>query len=1606
MKVFASMMIVFSLFALTLSDSVNQVTPVIDEKKSDVVFENGKLTVELALFKKGLLSVRGKICVEVIDPKDQVILKKTRELDLIGRFFKPRFTFNTKLDRETLLTYRLRITNTIKGKSTTHLAAISNLMDQIQLSVLGQNQLYGGSQASMRIMVENFRNKEPMDGAHIEIRLKDKDSKKLFSGKTDSNGTLDFSLSIPEELEEDGAIEIVASDKIGRDTLMYPVTFKKGYQIYLVMDKPVYQPGQIIHMRSLTLQKPSMKSASGMTMVCTIEDPKGNKVFKKKLKTDSFGVAACDFTLADEINLGEYRIRSELEDTEVEKSVNVKRYVLPKFKISLNTNQDYYRPGETLIGDIEAAYFFGKAVDGAEIKIVLSKFDIGFQTFQEIQGKTDQKGKYHFETRLPDYFIGQPLEQGDAFIKIDVEVIDKAEHMEKLVDQRIITKNDLNVVLIPESGQLVPNLENILYAVTTHPDGKPVSAQVTLFCDGGSIKGQTDESGIGDFRVVPQNPEGFHIRAEAKDEKGNSGESDITFSYDLTKSHILLRTDKGLYRGGESLKMSILSSKKRGVVYVDLIKDQQTVLTRTVPIENGKGKLEIPLTPDLSGSLWIHGYTVAGGEEIMRDTKVVYVNPANDLSLSIHPDKTIYKPGEEGQIDFSVKDIKGQGILAILGIAIVDEAVFGLTEMQPGLEKVYFTLEKELMEPKYEIHGLTPRQIVFSDDDHVAIRRKERAAGVLFASFSELEPFSLKKRNTEDLGRKLSGAYIPGIFGDYRKIVNAVQKYYRKEKKYPSKKEGFSVLIEKNYLVYKDILDPWGNPYEAVSQGEDLSWFGLLSYGPDHEKGSDDDINTLSEHDPILKSKQVRMFDGLMEEGQFLGRSAIREDIAAPHALEINGLLGAGPEMVGDKKGTKAPRIREYFPETFIFEPALITDQKGRGVLPLKWPDSITEWRVTATASTAMGRLGSTTHGIKVFQDFFVDIDLPVSLTQNDIVSVPVALYNYIKDSQSITLTLQEEEWYELLDQEEKLVTLEENEVSVVYFKLRAKKIGRHTFTVKAIGDKMSDAIRRKIEIMPDGQKFESILSNQLQDSISGSVIIPKEAISGSGKIFVRLFPGMVSQVVEGMESMLGMPFGCFEQTSSVTYPNVLILDYLRGIRKITPEIEMRAEQYINVGYQRLLSYEVAGGGFEWFGNEPANRMLTAYGLMEFFDMHKVFEVDPNLIFRTQTWLVGQQNKDGSWSPDEGYLHQESWSRIQKNRTLPTAYILWSLAETDYPGEALEKGLAYIEKNVEEENDSYVLAICANALVAFKPESPITENIIKRLIGMKTEDKDNVYWQSDLPTFTFAKGKGADIETTALATYALIRYNRYPNIINKAIHYLVQSKSPSGNWGTTQATVLSLKCLLASLKGSAEKVNGRIDVAINGNVEKTIQLNRDNSDVMFLVDLSNQMVQGENSVSVSIEGEGNPMVEIVSRYFMPWFLVKPVDKKEILSIDLRYDVTTLSQDDLATCFVVVKNNIPATADMVIVDLGIPPGFSVETADLQKWVGTKIQKYQLTARQVILYVKRIDPEKPLELSYRIRAKFPVKAKTPLSRAYKYYEPDVESFSKPVDIEVKG
>ena len=1602
---------VFSILApAVLGD--NNIEISIDASRLRAVLQEALVEVRLPLAAnfRTAESASYDVSIGIEDLQGKTLGRSSKSLEISQEMKEISVTVDAEVEPDKLAAYVIHYSLTREGEHLEGKKSLFYAVRQLETQVLMQRQFYAASRAALRIVVKDPGIQTALDGAKVEISLGGAD---IFHGETDAQGTLDAQFTLPKDAIGEQEFVVTVEIDGAKDVIRQPVQIKDVYKILLTTDKPLYQPGQMIHIRSLALKKPDLLPAGDEEMTLEVEDSKGNKVFKQRRQTNQFGISSADFQLAHELNEGSYRIRAIFGENIQEKNVTVERYVLPKFTVALETDKRFYQPGDTLKGELQSDYFFGKPVSGGTVVVTLSKFDTGFEKFAELKGKTDENGHYQFETALPEYFVGQPLEQGNAFVKVDVSVTDTAEHEEKKILTRTIAADLLNVVVIPESGTIVPGVENIFYVAASYPDGSPV--EVSLKANFSGYKPVTlasDASGIAELRAIPKEQQ-LNLSIVAQDLAGAKVSKNFSFNADGRLEQILLRTDQALYQVGDTIAIDVFAEKSRGAVYVDLIKDGQTFLTETVELEKGRGKLDLDAA--VSGSLQLHAYQILSSSDIIRDTKLIYVEAADELAIQVTASKESFLPGEDARIDFHVSDRQGHPVLAALGVNIVDESVFALQEMQPGLEKIYFMLEKELMTPRYEIHAYSMEGVVldapFPENPARQQEIRQQAAKVLLASAENFVDYDVNLNSFASKLQSIRPLIQEKIMDDFRKIYQAMNDYSRKKKHLLKEKEGLDAVIKAGFLEEEDLIDPWGNPYRVRANDVDFRSFNFWCLGPDELENTDDDVWFSGYLD--LQTKNISFFDRLLGRKEMAVRRengiVFREAMpmaAAPMMLEEEVMMDLEDAAIASDEGgagggESAPRIREYFPETLYTNPAILTDEEGNASVQLTMADSITTWRLSSMASSLNGTLGSGTSSITVFQDFFADIDLPVTLTQNDQVSIPVAIYNYLPGTQDVRLKLTQEEWFELVDDiPEKVVTLDNGQVDVVYFTLKVKSIGWHKLTVHAYGSEMSDAIARSIEVLPDGEEIEVSLNGRLSEDVEQMIEIPVEAIDNASKILVKVYPGIFSQIVEGLDSILRMPSGCFEQTSSTTYPNVLVLDYMKQSGQITPEIQMKAEGFINTGYQRLLSYEVDGGGFEWFGRAPAHKILTAYGLMEFYDMAQVYDIDPNVITRTQQWLISQQEADGSWKPNAEFLDVVA-SKFADDVMRNTAYISWALLATGKSDDAVSRAVNYIKSHVDEVQDLYTLAQIANALVLHAPEDAVTTQVLEDLLEKRQEESGKVWWEVESETSVYSSGISANIETSALVALALMTAEKYHDTVSKILTWLVESKDAQGTWHSTQATILAMKTMLLSMKNATQQTDAKVTVFINEQMAESFSLTAENSDVMRLLDLKEYTRKGSNHVKVSIEGKGSALYQIVGRFYLPW-REKPQGTAP-MDIDVSYDKTELEQNDMLAASVVVRNNRPARANMIIVDLGVPPGFEVQAADLNEYVANEtISRFSLTGRQIIVYLDYVDPDKPVEFSYRLKAKFPLKAKTPPSTVYEYYNPDIKDEAPPQEL----
>ena len=71
-----------------------------------------------------------------------------------------------------------------------------------------------------------------------------------------------------------------------------------------------------------------------------------------------------------------------------------------------------------------------------------------------------------------------------------------------------------------------------------------------------------------------------------------------------------------------------------------------------------------------------------------------------------------------------------------------------------------------------------------------------------------------------------------------------------------------------------------------------------------------------------------------------------------------------------------------------------------------------------------------------------------------------------------------------------------------------------------------SDDMQRRIDVLPDGKKIEVSLSDRLAGKVTKVIDIPANAVPDASKLIVKVYPGVFSQILEGVDGLIRLPGG------------------------------------------------------------------------------------------------------------------------------------------------------------------------------------------------------------------------------------------------------------------------------------------------------------------------------------------------------------------------------------------------------------------------------------------------------------------------------------------------
>lgn len=120
------------------------------------------------------------------------------------------------------------------------------------------------------------------------------------SGTTDANGYAVLSMSLPADLRD---LEVAVAAQRGAIMKSAENDLKDGTpsRILVQTDKPLYQPGQSLHIRALIFGD-EHRAVAAKNIYLQVEDEDGTVVFRDERTSSRFGVVSTDWTISDHRN--------------------------------------------------------------------------------------------------------------------------------------------------------------------------------------------------------------------------------------------------------------------------------------------------------------------------------------------------------------------------------------------------------------------------------------------------------------------------------------------------------------------------------------------------------------------------------------------------------------------------------------------------------------------------------------------------------------------------------------------------------------------------------------------------------------------------------------------------------------------------------------------------------------------------------------------------------------------------------------------------------------------------------------------------------------------------------------------------------------------------------------------------------------------------------------------------------------------------------------------------------------------------------------------------------------------------------------------------------
>uniref|UniRef100_A0A336LJG8 TEP1-F n=1 Tax=Culicoides sonorensis TaxID=179676 RepID=A0A336LJG8_CULSO len=723
-------------------------------------------------------------------------------------------------------------------------------------------------------------------------------------------------------------------------------------------------------------------------------------------------------------------------------------------------------------------------------------------------------------------------------------------------------------------------------------------------------------------------------------------------------------------------------------------------------------------------------------------------------------------------------------------------------------------------------------------------------------------------------------------------------------------------------------------------------------------------------------------------------------------------------------------RIKRHYDNVWLWKDINIGPH-GRYIFNLDVPDTPALWMISAfsvSPSLGFGMLTKPLEYVGV-QPFYINVEMPTECRQGEQVGIRVTVFNYMTNQLEATVVLHESIDYKFVHvgedgivasynpktsygEHQFFIYLEPQDSTVVYVPIVPTRLGSIDVVLHVSTLLGTDTIKRTLKVEADGlpqYRHQSILldlSNRayifqyMHVNVTETPIIPYEVeryyVFGSNKARISIVGDVVGPIFPTMPvnatSLLYLPIDAGETNMFSFSANLYTILYMRLISQRNRNTEKQAFHYMNIGYQKQMSYMNSEGAMTLFRsdwNQSAPSVwLTAYCARvfqeaSFYEWENFIYIDPIVIQKNVRWILKHQLPEGSffevtWSPDRKFnetarLFDKFGKYEQGPRNISlTAHVLITLVTVkDLSGSlgarvslATTKAVQYIERSMpylQEFGTEYEIAIVAYALI--------------------------------LPY----KYDALNIETTS---YALLTYaSRQELLVDSIVRWLNAQRLTDGGWASSQDTGVAMKALIEYTQRTRIRDVSTLSVTIEATSlpgeTKLLEINDKNLAQLQSIEIPNAW----GTVKVQAKGAGYAILQMSVQYNVDIeeFQTKPPITAFDLTTKTIFHGRNQSHIHFLSCQRWTNLNESIRSGMAVLDVTIPTGYWIQQQKLDAYVVSKrvrnLQRAKFNDKKVLFYFDYLDHEETC-VNFTIERWYPVANMSrylPI-RVYDFYAPE--------------